>query len=47
VRPRTLRDVLWMARRPAKVARMMLGVLTPPNLSNNIVYVCTKAAPAP
>ena len=45
VRPRTLSDVAWMARRPAKVARMMLGMLTPANLSNNIVYVCTKAAP--
>jgi demethylmenaquinone methyltransferase/2-methoxy-6-polyprenyl-1,4-benzoquinol methylase len=45
VPPRTWRDAAWLARRPAKIARVVLGLLTPANLSNNIVYVCTKAAP--
>jgi len=44
VPPRTMADFAWLARRPAKVARVLLGLLTPANLSNNIIYVCTKAA---
>lgn len=40
--PRNWRDTAWLLRRPNKLARMALGLLTPANLANHVVYVCTK-----
>jgi SAM-dependent methyltransferase len=40
--PRTLKDLLWTAGHPSKVARILIGPLIPVNLSHILVFVCHK-----
>jgi SAM-dependent methyltransferase len=45
VRPRTLKDALWLIKRPLKFVRMLIAILTPLNLANHFVFICHKAQP--
>lgn len=40
--PRTRRDALWYLGHPQKVVRYVLHLLTPINLSNHFVFICTR-----
>lgn len=42
-RPRTRRDLVWMARHPQKIVRGVLAALTPVNLANHLVFLCRPA----
>ena len=41
--PRTRQDALWLVARPQKILRWLLIQLTPLNLSNHFVFICTRA----
>ena len=41
--PRTLKDVGWMLTRPIKLVRFVLAALTPINLVNHFVFICSPA----
>jgi ubiquinone/menaquinone biosynthesis C-methylase UbiE len=41
--PRTRGDLLWYARRPHKLGRVLLAPLIPTNLSSFLIYLCQRA----
>lgn len=40
--PRVWHDFLWMLTKPQRILRHIISLLIPVNLSNHLVYVCTK-----
>jgi len=42
VSPRSTRDILWYLKRPNKVARLLISTITPLNLANHFVFICTS-----
>jgi SAM-dependent methyltransferase len=41
--PRTRKDLLWYLVHPQKIIRYILHLLTPLNLSNHFVFICSRA----
>ena len=41
-RPRTREDLLWYARRPHRLGRVLLAPLVPLNLASFLVYLCRR-----
>lgn len=44
--PRTPADARWLLARPQKIVRMALLALTPLNLANHFVFICSKRTDA-
>lgn len=42
--PRTIYDLGWMLRRPHTFVRVALGALVPPNLGDQLVFVCARSS---
>lgn len=40
--PRTMRDLRWMLQHPQTFGRVLLGRLLPPNLGDQLVFVCNR-----
>lgn len=45
--PRTAEDAGRLLARPPRVAKYLLGTLTPTNLTNHLIFLCRPAAVAP
>ncbi len=39
-KPRTLDDLMWMCKKPQKIAKLFLVRLIPVNLANHFVFIC-------
>lgn len=42
--PRNLADVLWLAIRPKKIARLLASAFVPLHLASSFVFICSKRA---
>jgi hypothetical protein len=42
--PRTMPDLVAFLRHPQRLGRMLFGHMVPVNLSNMLIFVCTRAA---
>jgi len=42
--PQTLPDLVWLLMRPWKIIRMIIAIVLPVNLSDQLIFICRKRA---